>query len=259
MKMMKFERPPEQYNDPAKPPLPPHSIRVEVENPATKPLVTYVILGITIAVFLAQLGTQNLMGIDLPAAYLAKYNQLILEGQFWRFISPVLVHGSIAHVAFNMYALFIFGRNLEYHYGHGRFLLLYLLGGFAGNVVSFVLTPNPSLGASTAIFGLLSAQGVFIYRNRRFFGNRARPILSNIIFILGINLILGLSPMIDNWGHLGGLLGGLVFAWTAGPLWEMQAELQGYRLVDQQEKWQIIMGVLIVLIAFIALAAVKWF
>jgi rhomboid protease GluP len=177
----------------------------------------------------------------------------------WRLITPVLVHGSIAHIGFNMYALFIFGRNLEYQYGHGRFFLLYLLSGFAGNVVSFVLTPNPSLGASTAIFGMLSAQGVFIYRNRRFFGSRARPILSNIIFILGINLVLGLSPMIDNWGHLGGLIGGLVFAWTAGPLWEMRAELQGFRLVDQQEKWQIFMGTLIVFIAFAALAIIQWF
>jgi len=259
MNLQKYEQPPEQYNATPSQPNPTSSVRVEVDNPASKPLVTYVILGITVVVFIAQLLTQNMMGIDLPAAYLAKYDQLIIAGQLWRLITPVLVHGSIAHIAFNMYALYIFGRNLEYQYGHGRFLMLYLLSGFAGNVVSFVLTPNPSLGASTAIFGLLSAQGVFIYRNRRFFGNRARPILSNIIFILGINLILGLSPMIDNWGHLGGLLGGLVFAWTAGPLWEVRAELQGLRLVDQQEKWQILMGVLIVLIAFIALAAVKWF
>lgn len=258
MKLLKYEQPPQQYQS-TPPPPPQHSVRVEIDNPAEKPLVTYIILGLTVAVFLAQMFTQNTMGIDLPAVYLAKYNQLILSGQIWRLISPVLVHSSLAHIAFNMYALFIFGRNLEYQYGHGRFLLLYLLGGFAGNVVSFVLTPNPSLGASTAIFGMLSAQGVFIYRNRRFFGNRARPILSNIIFILGINLILGLSPMIDNWGHLGGLLGGLVFAWTAGPLWDMRADLQGYRLVDQQETWQVVLGTLIVLIAFGALAIIRWF
>ena len=258
MKILKYEQPPQQYQS-TPPPTPEQSVRVEIDNPAKKPLVTYAILGVTVAIFLLQLFTQNTMGIDLPAIYLAKYNQLILSGEIWRLISPVLVHGSFAHIAFNMYALFIFGRNLEYQYGHGRFLLLYLLGGFAGNVVSFVLTPNPSLGASTAIFGMLAAQGVFIYRNRRFFGNRARPILSNIIFILGINLVLGLSPMIDNWGHLGGLIGGLVFAWTAGPLWEMRADLQGYRLIDQQETWQMILGALIVIVAFGALAIVRWF
>ncbi len=257
MKISFYEQPPQQETNTP----PPHqqSVRVEIENPAKRPLVTYSILGVTIAIYLIQVLTQNLTGTDLPAAYLSKYNQLILSGQLWRLVTPILVHGSIAHIGFNMYALYIFGKNLEYQYGHGRFLLLYLLGGFAGNVVSFVLTPNPSLGASTAIFGLLSAQGVFIYRNRKFFGNRARPILNNIIFILGINLILGLSPMIDNWGHLGGLIGGLVFAWTAGPLWEMRADLTRYKLVDQQEKWQIFMGALIVFIAFAALAAIKWF
>lgn len=257
MKIIKYEQTP--ANKTSAPPPPQGGVRVQVDNPATKPLVTYIILGVTVLVYLAQMLTQNLMGVDLPAAYLAKYNQLVLSGQLWRLITPVLVHGGIAHIAFNMYALFIFGKNLEYQYGHGRFLLLYLLSGFAGNVASFVLTPNPSLGASTAIFGLLSAQGVFIYRNRQFFGNRARPILSNIIFILGINLVLGLSPMIDNWGHMGGLIGGLVFAWTAGPLWKMEPDLLGFRLVDQQEKWQIILGALIVFIAFAALAAVRWF
>ncbi len=151
MKLMMYEQPPENYST-TPPPPPPPGVRVQVDNPASKPLVTYIILGLTVVVFLAQLLTQNTMGIDLPAAYLAKYNQLVLSGQLWRLITPVLVHGSIAHIAFNMYALFIFGRNLEYQYGHGRFLLLYLLSGFAGNVVSFVLTPNPSLGASTAIF-----------------------------------------------------------------------------------------------------------
>jgi rhomboid protease GluP len=256
MKITFYEQPPQQYQ-PTQPP--PQAVRVEVDNPAKKPLVTYGILGITIVIYLAQMLTQSTMGIDLPAAYLAKYNQMILTGQLWRLVTPILVHGSIAHIGFNMYALYIFGRNLEYQYGHARFLALYLLGGFAGNVVSFVMTPNPSLGASTAIFGLLAAQGVFIYRNRRFFGNRARSILSNIIFILAINLILGLNPMIDNWGHFGGLLGGLVFAWTAGPLWEMRSDLLGYRLVDQQETWRIILGALIVLIAFAALALVRWF
>ncbi len=258
MKIIHYEQSPQEHPSMNSTPPPSHSIRVSVDNPASKPLVTYIILGITTLIFLLQLLTQNTMGVDLPAAYFTKVKQLILAGQLWRLITPILVHGSIAHIGFNMYALYIFGRNLELQYGHGRFLLLYLLSGFAGNVVSFVMSPNPSLGASTAIFGLLSAQGVFIYRNRKYFGARARPILSNIIFILAINLILGLSPMIDNWGHLGGLIGGLVFSWTAGPLWKTEAELGGFRLVDQQGKMQVVLGGLIVFFAFSALALVNW-
>lgn len=238
---------------------PPNPVRVKLNLPAKKPIITFVLLGVTIAVYLLQMATQSLLGVDLATAYLAKVNALIIQGQVWRLITPILVHGSITHIAFNMYALYIFGQNLEYQYGHGRFLLLYLLSGFAGNVVSFVMSTNPSVGASTAIFGMVAAQGVFIYRNRKFFGDRARGILLNVIFILGINLVLGLSPMIDNWGHLGGLLGGLVFAWTAGPLWKMDLDVQGYHLIDQQETHNIIFGSLIVFIAFAALSIVRWF
>lgn len=234
-------------------------VRVKLNLPAKKPIITFAILGVTIAVYLLQMATQYFLGTDLATAYLAKVNSLIIQGQVWRLITPVLVHGSITHIAFNMYALYIFGQNLEYQYGHGRFLLLYLLSGFAGNVVSFVMSTTPSIGASTAIFGMVAAQGVFIYRNRKFFGDRARGILLNVIFILGINLVLGLSPMIDNWGHLGGLIGGLVFAWTAGPLWKMDLDVQGYHLIDQQETHNIILGSLIVFFAFAALSLVRWF
>ena len=99
MKITFYEQPPQQYQ-PTQPP--PQAVRVEVDNPAKKPLVTYGILGITIVIYLAQMLTQSTMGIDLPAAYLAKYNQMILTGQLWRLVTPILVHGSIeigrAHV-----------------------------------------------------------------------------------------------------------------------------------------------------------------
>ena len=83
----------------------------------------------------------------------AKVNELILAGQVWRLITPILLHASILHIGFNMYALFVIGPQLERFYGHGRFLLLYLIAGFTGNVLSFVLSPNPSLGASTSVLG----------------------------------------------------------------------------------------------------------
>jgi rhomboid protease GluP len=110
------------------------------------------------------------LGFDVPAALGMKVNELIIHGQIWRLITPVLLHGSILHLGFNMYALYILGPGLERFYGHWRFLTLYLLAGFAGNVMSFIFSPNPSLGASTAIFGLLGAQGVFLYHNRGIYG-----------------------------------------------------------------------------------------
>ncbi len=96
--------------------------------------------------------SENLLGTDILLLYGAKINELISQGQFWRLLTPMLLHGSMLHIVFNMYALYVIGPGLEVHYGHLRFLMLYLLAGFAGNVVSFTLTPSPP-GASTAIFG----------------------------------------------------------------------------------------------------------
>ncbi|MAT43595.1 MAG: hypothetical protein CL609_14755 [Anaerolineaceae bacterium] len=247
------EKPPENQQ-----PQTPPQAEIKVSLPAKKPLVTNAILGITIVIFVIQLLTQRFMGIDLPFVYLGKINQFILQGQLWRFFTPMFVHGDILHIAFNMYALYIFGRNLEYQYGHFRFFMLYVVSAFAGNVVSFVLTPNPSLGASTAIFGLLAAQAVFIFRNKRFFGKRGQSILMNTVLILVVNLVLGLSPQIDNWGHLGGLLGGAVFAWAAGPLWKINPQLGGFKVEDQQPASNTIVASIIVIVAFATLALVRW-
>jgi rhomboid protease GluP len=137
-----------------------------------------------------------------------------------------------------MYALYALGPTLEHFYGRLRFLGLYLLAGFTGNVLSLIMTPNPSLGASTAVFGLLAAQGVFLYRNRRFFVGGARAQLINIVVVALINFIIGTSPGIDNWGHLGGFVGGLVFAWFGGPV----LGLADNGVVDESRRSQVLLA-----------------
>lgn len=204
-------------------------------GPVFKPLVSYVLLAVTIAAFAGQYFTQTFMGVDLFALYGMKINQAIIAGEWWRLVTPIFLHGSLIHIGFNMYALFVLGPGLERYYGRVRFLLLYFLGGIAGNVASFYFSPNPSLGASTSLFGLVAAEGVFIYRNRELFGKQARALLSNLFFIVVVNLMLGLSPGIDNWGHMGGLLGGLAFAWTSGPLLEMNRMIGGIQLLDEND------------------------
>ncbi len=191
--------------------------QVQVRIPQVNPTVTYWLLGVTTLIFLLQMASQYLLGDDYLIAYGAKVNSLILQGQLWRFFTPALLHVSLAHIAFNMYALYAIGRDLERHYGHARFSALYLIGAFAGNVASFWMSTKPSAGASTALFALIAAQGVFIYQNRKIFGKQSARMLSNVILVVAINLALGLSPGIDNWGHVGGLIGGVVFAWLAGP------------------------------------------
>jgi rhomboid protease GluP len=195
------------------------------------------VLGLTILVFLLQVASQMLLGgADLPAALGLKDNSLILSGQIWRLITPVFLHGSFLHIAFNMYALYALGPGLERHYGSVRFAALYFLSGFAGNVVSFLLSPDASLGSSTAIFGLLGAEGVFLYQNRSLFGGTARRALMNVVGIAAVNLVIGLSPGIDNWGHVGGLVGGALFAWLAGPILKVQVSFPYANLEDEREQ-----------------------
>jgi len=228
-----------------------------------KPRLTYIILGLTAFVYLLQMASEVGLSMDIPAGLGLKQNALILQGQVWRLITPMFLHGSILHLGLNMYALVILGRSLEVIYGSGRFLALYLIGGFAGNVVSFLFSPAPSLGSSTAIFALIAAEAVYVYQNRAYYGPRARPILMNILFVAMLNFFIGLSPGIDNWGHLGGFLAGLAFAWLGGPVLSATIHIEeGTRfivLADERPTNQVVLAAITVAIVFTILAATEFF
>jgi rhomboid protease GluP len=230
--------------------------RAEVKPPAVTPTVTYTLIGTCVIVYLLQVASQNFLGGDLPAALGVKANSLIVQGQIWRLFTPMFLHASIPHILFNMYALYSLGPGLERYYGHWRYLLLYILSGFAGNVASFMLSPNPSLGSSTAIFGLLGAEGIFLYQNRKLFGNMAQRALTQIVLIAVVNLIIGLSPGIDNWGHVGGLIAGTLFAWFAGPLLQIEGIYPTLGMVDQRETRDVLLAGLGVGVIFVALTTI---
>lgn len=226
--------------------------------PPFRPVVTYTVLGLTVLAYLAQIGSQIAFGYDVPAALGMKVNALIEQGEYWRLFTPMLLHGGLLHIGFNMYALSAIGPELERFFGRARFFLLYLLGGFAGNVLSMAFTEANSLGASTAIFGLLAAQGVFIYQNQALFGPRGRAILNRVLQLAVINLIIGLQAGIDNWGHVGGLIGGLAYTWFAGPRLAWQGLFPDGRLVDQRpvETWLLAAAGIALLIAAAAGAVI---
>ncbi len=226
---------------------------------AWRPIVTQVLMAVTIGVYLLQLLTKYAFGTDLPAALGMKVNELIIAGQYWRLITPMFLHGSILHLGFNMYALYVIGTGLERFYGRYRFLALYLLAGFAGNVSSFLFSDAPSLGASTAIFGLLGAEGVLFYQNKEIFGPMARRSLTNVITIAAINLVIGLSPGIDNWGHLGGLAGGTLFAWFAGPRFERRGLVYPPAVYDTRDSGDAVRAGIMVGVLFAVLAGIKIF
>lgn len=241
-------------SDSPQPAPPPQQIRVPM--PRSAPYVTYVIIGITVLFYILQLISEFTFGQDILILYGARINEAILAGEIWRLITPALLHGSLPHIAFNMYALLSFGAGLERHFGHGRFFLLYLLGAFAGNVASFLFTGGSySVGASTAIFGLLGAEAVFLVQNRKLFAGQFRSAIGNIIFIAAINLfIIGSLPGIDNWGHIGGLVGGLMFSTFAGPSYEVEGIHPAYQLVDRRPVSAVMIGALMVLLIFGGLA-----
>ena len=255
-----MNEPPASFPDPFA--APPRPVPVALRLPSSPPRVTYALLFITVGVYLLQMLSQTLLGYDLPIELGAKINEAIRAGELWRLLTPMLLHGSIFHIGFNMYALYSFGAGLERRFGHGRFLLLYLLGGFAGNVLSFLVTPNPSVGSSTAVFGLVAAEGVFLYQNRKLFGAESKNAINNVVGTILINLFIGFTSggLIDNWGHIGGLLGGLVFTWFSGPLWEVEGVYPLLRLVDRRaEGRDVIVGAAVVLLIFGALAFVGLF
>lgn len=257
-----IETPAQQESTPPSPLEPdsqPQTVRVSL--PPLTPTVTYALISITVVVYLLQLASVMWLGyavaeIDWLELYGARFNAAIRAGELWRFITPVFLHGSMAHIFFNMYALLSLGTFLERHFGHTRFTLLYFLSGFAGNVFSFLFTGENgfSIGASTAVFGLIGAEVIFFYQNRKLFGAQAKQAISNALFIIAINLFIGLSPGIDNWGHVGGLLGGMVFTWFAGSIWALEGFPPQLQLVDQRETREIFTGIALVVLIFGLLA-----
>lgn len=234
---------------------------IRVKMPERKPLVTYILIGITVAFYIFQYYLIAATGSDILFIYGGKSNEFIRAGQVWRLFTPALLHGSILHIGLNMYALYIIGRRLEIFYGPGRFLLLYVLSAFAGNVLSFVMTPAPSLGASTAIFGLFSAEGMFIFQNRKLFGpEHTRQALLNLGIVLMINLSYGFmsGARVDNMGHIGGLLGGIFFAWKAGPLLQVTGQLPFFDVVDIRKLNEILIASLVVLVGFAIIAYIPF-
>jgi rhomboid protease GluP len=211
-----YEQPSEQppIQDRAIPPRP----RSKFILRAKKPYVTNTILVVTILVFVLQYISTYLFNIDYPMAFGAKINSAITAGQYWRLLTPVFVHGNLMHIAFNMYALYIIGRGIELYYGHLEYTLLYFLSGIGGTLFSYYLSQNASVGASGAIFGLIAADAILLYKNKEILGPGAKKMLERSVMVIVINLLIGLSPGIDNWGHVGGMMIGIIFAWFAGPM-----------------------------------------
>jgi membrane associated rhomboid family serine protease len=171
-----------------------------------RPVATMTIIGICVAVFIAQ---QAVPGVTSRVMFVPA---LGLE-EPWRFLTSAFAHGSLMHIAFNMYALWVMGTYLEPMLGRARFVALYLLSALGGSVAVALLSfTTPVVGASGAIFGLF---GALIVIGRHIGAN-----IAGIAIILAVNLVIGFIPGFNvSWqAHVGGLvvgaLVGLIYART---------------------------------------------
>lgn len=175
-----------------------------------KPYLMYTLLLINVLMFMVLESVGSSTNPETLIKYGAKWNPAIIEGEYWRFITPMFLHIGYLHLIFNSIALFFLGGAVERIYGTSRFFWIYLFAGICGTIASFAFTPNLSAGASGAIFGCFGALLYFGLKQRNLF---FRTMGMDVIIILIINLGIGfLIPMIDNYGHIGGLIGGFLAA-----------------------------------------------
>lgn len=141
----------------------------------------------------------------------AKVNELITGGEYYRLITSMFLHGGLIHILLNMYALYSIGPIVEKIYGPKKYIVIYFVSGILSSLLSYIMSPAMSIGASGAIFGLLGALLVYAYKMRKRIG---KGLIKNIVTVIGINLFIGMTiPNIDNFAHVGGLIGGLVISY----------------------------------------------
>lgn len=184
-----------------------------IDFKSEKPIITYILVALNLLIF-ALMGLYSWSsGADYNTLLLefgSKENAHILQGEYWRFIAPIFLHANIMHVALNCYSLYFIGMLAERIFGKAKFIAIYFAAGILGNIFSFAFNTNPGVGASGAIFGLFGAIIFICIEKPALFKS---GLGTNIVGIVCINLFYGFTKSgIDNFAHLGGLVGGLTFA-----------------------------------------------
>ena len=176
------------------------------------PIVTYVLIGINVAIFLIGMlfGLNNVF-INL----FANYGPYVVDGEYYRLLTATFIHANIFHIAFNMYALYLLGSQAESFFGKWKFLIIYLLSAISGSLLSILLNQGAvSVGASGAVFGIMGALLYFGYNYRVYLGN---TLVKAIIPVILINFAFGfILTGVDNYAHIGGLVGGITTAMAVG-------------------------------------------
>lgn len=173
-----------------------------------QPFVTIGFLSIQTAVFLLAYLLPGLL-IEFRGSMFGPL--IALNHEYWRFVTPIFIHYGLMHFAINSVILYYMGQQVEAIYGHGRFFLIYLLSGVMGNVLGFAFNDMnvQAAGASTSLFGIF---GAFIVLGIHFKNNPGiQAMVRQFSLFIVLNLVFGLfDQTIDMYGHLGGLIGGIL-------------------------------------------------
>ncbi|CAH9081725.1 unnamed protein product [Cuscuta epithymum] len=179
---------------------------------------TNLLLAINILAYIAQVGTEGKL-----LSWGAKINRLIDKGEIWRLITSSFLHANLGHLLVNCYSLNSVGPVIEKTSGSKRYIAVYMISAAASSTFSYWFSKAPAIGASGAIFGLVGSYAVYVLRHRGILkGTEGK--LKYIAQVIAINMTIGLlSQGIDNWGHLGGLVGGAAASWLLGPAWKLES------------------------------------
>lgn len=179
-----------------------------------KPIITWLLIGLCVIMFfLSGMGNDTYKLVQFGA----NFSGLVRNGEIYRLVSYMFLHAGIMHILLNMYSLYIVGTKVEDFFGKWKYLLIYFVSGISGGLLSIGLSQDTiSVGASGAIFGLFGALIYFGYSYRGYVGSMIR---SQIVPIVVYNLLIGFFiPGIDMWGHVGGLIGGILTANMLGTI-----------------------------------------
>jgi len=174
-----------------------------------RPVYTVILIVGIAAVFLAQLAA----GIDVSALRAGFYKPAFLKDhEYWLILTGATTHGSVLHVFMNCYAFYSFGRIFELLSNRANLAIVFLLSAIGGGILSLIFVPDGlSVGASGGIVGLIGYLLIYAFRRRQFISYEFRKsLLINIGFILVFGLVL--YQVVDNFGHVGGLVTGAVYA-----------------------------------------------
>ena len=192
------------------------------------PHITYALIAINVVIYGMLNGLMtNIERLEWYSWGANNQLQVFENGEYYRLFTSMFLHADPPHLLFNMLALYFIGQTVERFFGHARFFIIYLLGGLTGSLLSVALN-GPSVnavGASGAVFAIIGAEIIFLYNHRKLFGQTAAHQLRQLILIALLNLGYGFASQfsdaaiqLDNWGHIGGLVGGLGLAYLIGPI-----------------------------------------